>query len=103
MDRNSFKQLFLLLCMLIGLVGKPSVGKSTFFKAATLAEVEIASYPFTTIKANHGVGYVKVDCIDKEFKTQCNPSHGFCLNHNRFVAIDLMDVAGLVPGASQGK
>jgi len=89
--------------MLIGLVGKPSVGKSTFFKAATLAEVEIASYPFTTIKSNRGVGYVKVECIDKEFKTQCNPSHGFCINHQRFVPIELMDVAGLVPGASKGK
>ena len=94
--------------MLLGLVGKPSVGKSTFFKAATLAEVEIASYPFTTIKANHGVGYVKVDCIDKEFNlngkpAQCNPRTGFCINHNRFVPVDLMDVAGLVPGASEGK
>ncbi|MFH1325237.1 MAG: redox-regulated ATPase YchF [archaeon] len=89
--------------MLIGLVGKPSVGKSTFFKAATLAEVEIASYPFTTIKPNHGMGYVKVECIDKEFKTQCNPNHGFCINHWRFVPVDLMDVAGLVPGASEGK
>ena len=89
--------------MLIGLVGKPSVGKSTFFKAATLAEVEIAPYPFTTIKPNHGVGYVRVDCIDKEFNTQCNPNHGFCINHQRFVPIDLLDVAGLVPGASEGK
>ncbi len=89
--------------MLIGLVGKPSVGKSTFFKAATLAEVEIASYPFTTIKANHGVGYVKVDCIDKEFNVQCNPNHGFCIDHKRFVPVELMDVAGLVPGASEGK
>lgn len=89
--------------MLIGLVGKPSVGKSTFFKAATLAEVEIASYPFTTIKPNHGVGYVKIDCIDKEFNTQCNPNHGFCMNHKRFVPVDIMDVAGLVPGASEGK
>lgn len=89
--------------MLIGFVGKPSVGKSTFFKAATLAEVEIASYPFTTIKANHGVGYVKVECIDKDFNTKCNPNHGFCINSNRFVPVDLMDVAGLVPGASEGK
>src|SRR3989339_179221 len=89
--------------MLICLVCKPSVGKSTFFKAATLAEVEIASYPFTTIKANHGVGYVKVDCIEKEFHTKCNPNKGFCINQNRFVPIDLMDVAGLVPGASEGK
>jgi len=89
--------------MLIGLVGKPSVGKSTFFKAATLAEVEIASYPFTTIKANQGIGYVKIDCIDKELNTQCMPAHGFCIEHKRFVPIDLMDVAGLVQGASEGK
>ncbi len=89
--------------MLVGLIGKPSVGKSTFFKAATLAEVEIASYPFTTIKPNHGIGYVKIDCLDKEFNTQCNPKHGFCLEHKRFVPIDLMDVAGLVEGASEGK
>ena len=89
--------------MMLALVGKPSCGKSTFFKAATLAEVEIASYPFTTIKANHGVGYVKVECLDKEFDTQCNPQKGFCINHNRFVPVELMDVAGLVPGASEGK
>jgi ribosome-binding ATPase YchF (GTP1/OBG family) len=89
--------------MLIGLVGKPSVGKSTFFKAATLAEIEIASYPFTTIKPNHGIGFVKINCIDEEFNTQCNPNHGFCIKHKRFVPVDLMDVAGLVPGASEGK
>ncbi len=89
--------------MLVGLVGKPSCGKSTFFKAATLAEVEIASYPFTTIKANHGVGYVRIDCIDKEFNVKCNPSHGFCIDSQRFVPVELMDVAGLVPGASEGK
>ena len=94
--------------MLIGLVGKPSVGKSTFFKAATLAEVEIASYPFTTIKSNRGVGYVKVECIESEFEkngkpVKCNPYHGFCINGKRFVPVELMDVAGLVPGASEGK
>ncbi len=89
--------------MLIGLVGKPSSGKSTFFKAATLAEVDIAPYPFTTIKPNHGVGYVKVKCIDKEFGVQCQPAHGFCIKGNRFIPVNLMDVAGLVPGASEGK
>ncbi len=89
--------------MLIGLVGKPSVGKSTFFRAATLAEVDVASYPFTTIKANHGVGYVRVECAEKHFGVKCNPNHGFCIEGQRFVPIDLMDVAGLVPGASEGK
>jgi ribosome-binding ATPase len=89
--------------MLIGLVGKPNVGKSTFFKAATQSEVVIANYPFATIKPNHGVGYVKVDCIDKEFEVKCNPKHGFCLKGNRFVPVEIEDVAGLVKGASEGK
>ena len=89
--------------MLIGVVGKPSAGKSTFFKAATLAEVEIANYPFTTIKPNHGTGYVKVDCVDKEFNVKCNPRFGYCLSSKRFVPVDLLDVAGLVPGAHEGK
>ena len=89
--------------MLIGVVGKPNIGKSTFFKAATLAEVEIANYPFATIKPNSGVGYVKIDCADKELGVQCNPREGFCINHKRFVPVQLIDVAGLVPGAHEGK
>jgi ribosome-binding ATPase len=89
--------------MLIGLVGKPSCGKSTFFKSATLANVEIAPYPFTTIKPNRGVGYVKIDCIENEFKVKCNPQKGYCIDGKRFVPVELMDVAGLVEGASEGK
>jgi|TARA_Y100000310_G_scaffold93932_1_gene91518 hypothetical protein len=89
--------------MLIGCVGKANCGKSTFFKAATLAEVEIANYPFVTIKPNEGVAFVKVDCVDKEFNVKCQPKHGYCLNNKRFVPFQLMDVAGLVPGAHEGK
>ena len=89
--------------MLIGIVGKPSCGKSTFFKAQTLANVEIANYPFTTIKPNRGTGYVKVDCADKEFHVKCNPRFGYCINSKRFVPVELLDVAGLVPGAHEGK
>ena len=89
--------------MLIGIVGKPSCGKSTFFKAATLAEVAIASYPFTTIKPNRGAGHVRVKCADKHFGVQCNPREGYCLNGERFVPVELLDVAGLVPGAHEGK
>ena len=89
--------------MLIGLVGKPSCGKSTFFKACTLADVLIAAYPFATIKPNHGVAYVKIDCIDKELGVKCNPRTGYCANGKRFVAFDLLDVAGLIEGSSEGK
>ena len=89
--------------MLIGLVGKPSCGKSTFFKAATLANVLIAPYPFATIEPNHGIGYVKVDCLCKEFNVKCNPQKGYCIEGQRFAPLELMDVAGLVEGASEGK
>ncbi len=88
--------------MLIGIVGKPNCGKSTFFKAATLANVLIANYPFATIKPNHGCGFVRIECADRFFNTQCNPRVGYCINHQRFVPVDLLDVAGLVPGAHEG-
>ncbi len=89
--------------MLLGLVGKPSCGKSTFFKAATLADVLIASYPFATIEPNHGVGYVRVEALCKELGVKCNPRTGHCTGETRFVPVELMDVAGLVEGASEGK
>jgi len=89
--------------MLIGVVGKPNVGKSTFFKAATLADAEIANYPFATIKPNTGVGFVKIDCVDKELGRQCNPRTGYCIKGKRFIPVQMIDVAGLVPGAHEGK
>ncbi|NJL44018.1 MAG: redox-regulated ATPase YchF [Nitrosarchaeum sp.] len=89
--------------MLFGIVGKPSCGKSTFFKAATLSEVEIASYPFTTIKPNHAVGFVKVRDPAGDFGKVSSPRMGYVLDGWRFVPIDLIDVAGLVPDAHKGE
>ncbi len=89
--------------MLVGVVGKPNVGKSTLFKAATLADAEIANYPFATIKPNTGVGFIRVDCADKEFGKQCHPRTGYCVQGLRFVPIQMIDVAGLVPGAHEGR
>ncbi len=89
--------------MIIGVVGKPSSGKSTFFNAATMQDVPMAAYPFTTIEANKAIGFVRVECADKDFNAQCNPRTGFCHNHVRFVPVELIDVAGLVPGAHEGK
>ncbi len=92
------------MSLLIGLVGKPSAGKSTFFKAATLMDVAIANYPFTTIKPNRGAGFVRVKCVHEELKKKfCNPREGVCLNGTRYVPVELLDVAGLVPGAHEGK
>jgi len=92
-----------ILSMLIGIVGKANCGKSTFFKAATLSDVLIANYPFATIKPNHGIGHVRVDCIETFFKVKCNPREGFCIHGQRFVPVELLDVAGLVPGAHEGR
>ncbi|MEK6857513.1 MAG: redox-regulated ATPase YchF, partial [Nanoarchaeota archaeon] len=89
--------------MLIGVVGKPNVGKSTFFKALTLADVLIANYPFASIEPNKGFGFVRTDCVEKFFKTKCNPRFGYCINGQRFVPVEAIDVAGLVPGAHEGK
>ena len=88
--------------MFIALFGKPSTGKSTFFKAATLAEADIASYPFTTLKPQEAVGYVKIECIDVEFKVQCEPRTGFCIQHKRFIPIKLTDIPGLIEGSAEG-
>jgi len=68
-----------------------------------LAEVAIAAYPFTTIEPNEGIGFVRIDCVESFFKVKCIPKQGFCIDGQRFVPIKLLDVAGLVPGASEGK
>lgn len=83
----------------VAIAGKPNSGKSTFFKATTLSNVEIANYPFTTIDANHGVSYVRVKCPCLELDNRC----GNCMDGDRFVPIELIDVAGLVPDAHKGR
>ena len=88
---------------LVGLVGKANVGKSTFFAAATLKPVEIANFPFTTIKANRGVGYLRTPCVCKEFHVQDQPNNSACIDGIRLVPIDLIDTPGLIRGAHEGK
>ncbi|HZC48692.1 MAG TPA: redox-regulated ATPase YchF [Nitrososphaeraceae archaeon] len=89
--------------MLIGIIGKANVGKSTFFNAATELAVQAANYPFTTINSNIGIVHARQKCICTEFGVQDNPIHSICIDGNRFIPLNLIDIAGLVPGAHLGK
>lgn len=87
----------------IAVCGKPNVGKSSFFNSATASAVEMANYPFTTIDANKAVAHVIKDCPCKELEVTCNPHNSICIDGKRLLPIELIDVAGLVPGAHEGK
>jgi ribosome-binding ATPase YchF (GTP1/OBG family) len=85
----------------IALAGKPNAGKSTFYTAATMADVEVGNYPFTTIDANRGVSHVRTDCPCLDREETCGNDN--CHDGKRYVPIELLDVAGLVPGAHEGR
>lgn len=89
--------------MIVGVVGKANVGKSSFFSAATMENVPIANYPFTTIEPNKGTTFVKVPCACKTLGVKCNPQNSACVDGVRFIPVQLLDVAGLVPGAHEGR
>ncbi|PRP89423.1 hypothetical protein PROFUN_01286 [Planoprotostelium fungivorum] len=90
---------------LIGCVGKPSAGKSSFLNAATDANAKVGNYPFTTIDPNNGVTFYQSPCPCKKYgKTDvCAPRYGKCVDGTRFIPVKMLDVAGLVPGASEGR
>ncbi len=80
----------------IGIVGLPNAGKSSLFNALTRASVAVASYPFTTIEPHHGVVHVP----DRRIAAVASVTHP-----ERAVAatVDVIDIAGLVRGASRGE
>src|SRR5579864_3010440 len=89
--------------MIAGIIGKPNVGKSTFFNVATLLNVAVANYPFTTINPNIGNAYIRVKCVHVELGVKDNPVNSACVDGTRLIPVRLVDVAGLVPGASSGR
>ena len=87
----------------VGIVGKPSSGKTSFTNAACMTEFKVGSYPFTTIEANVGVTHVRTTCACTDFDVEDNPKNSICIDGVRLVPIKLVDVAGLVPGAHEGR
>ncbi|KEG14575.1 hypothetical protein DQ04_00401150 [Trypanosoma grayi] len=99
----------------IGLIGKPSAGKSTFFNAVTDPESEskaakVAAFPFTTIEPNVGAGFGAVFCpccIEPPLlSSSCDATYGHVSINGtpqRRHPVIVKDVAGLVQGAYMGK
>jgi len=85
----------------LALAGKPNAGKSTFYTAATMADVDVANYPFTTIDANRGVSHARTQCPCLDLESRCGNDR--CHDGKRYVPVELLDVAGLVPGAHEGR
>src|SRR3989338_10908872 len=79
----------------LGIVGLPNVGKSTLFKHITKNEVNIANYPFCTIDPNIGVVAVPDERLGKL---------AAMAKSKKVVpaAVEFVDIAGLVKGASEG-
>lgn len=102
-----------------GLVGKPSAGKSTFFNAATafarqrndadnaIGGATMAPHPFTTIDPNFGFCLVpspEGSCPEETVHDDSiGCTHGRDHKGRRLIPVMLKDVAGLVPGAYQGR
>lgn len=82
--------------MKLGIVGLPNVGKSTLFNAITKAGAESANYPFCTIDPNIGIVSVPDERLDRLAKMY-NPKK------ITPTAIEFVDIAGLVRGASKGE
>ena len=91
------------MTLIFGIVGKPSSGKSTFLNSACLTHAKVSELPFTTIEANKGVAYAKTKCVCKDLNVEDNPINSICIKGNRFIPINILDVAGLVPDAHKGK
>jgi ribosome-binding ATPase YchF (GTP1/OBG family) len=87
----------------VGIVGKPSCGKTSFTNAACMTDFKVGSYPFTTIEANVGVTHVRTVCACKDLGVEDNPKNSICIEGIRLIPVKLIDVAGLVPGAHEGR
>ena len=94
----------------VGLVGKPSSGKSTLFNALTRAEpgcgASVSARPFTTIDPNVATGYWRAPHGTEPahvLSSRSQTAHGRAYDGRRLLPCTVIDVAGLVPGAYTGR
>jgi ribosome-binding ATPase YchF (GTP1/OBG family) len=87
----------------LGLIGKTNTGKTTFFNAATLLSGEISTYPFTTKTPYAGTAFAVTLCVHREFRVKDDPINSRCMEGWRLIPIELIDLPGLIKGASAGK
>ncbi|MEM2690083.1 MAG: GTPase, partial [Nitrososphaerota archaeon] len=88
---------------LAGIVGKANVGKSTLFTALTMVDVPAANFPFTTVKPNRGITYLRYECVCKELGVKDEPANSYCINGVRLIPIQIIDCPGIVKGAHSGR
>src|SRR3989338_1599015 len=90
--------------LIIGCVGKPSAGKSTFLNAATEVVAKTGNFPFTTLEPCLGLGYYSQLCVCTKYEKSslCKPRYGSCTAGNRLVPVKIIDTPGLIPGANSG-
>ena len=103
MNEGTGFQEAIIMGFVVGIVGKPSCGKTSFTNAACMTDFKVGSYPFTTIEAKVGVTHVRTACACADFDVEDDPQNSICIDRVRLVPIKLIDVAGLVPGAHEGR
>ncbi|MFP3222552.1 MAG: YchF-related putative GTPase [Nitrososphaeria archaeon] len=87
----------------IALIGKTNAGKTTIFNTVTGRNEPIGNYMFTTQNPVSGTTYVTSPCVHKEFGVIDNPINSKCIDGWRYIPIEIIDLPGLIKGASYGR
>ncbi|MGC8568767.1 MAG: YchF-related putative GTPase [Nitrososphaeria archaeon] len=87
----------------LAIIGKTNAGKTTIFNTVTGRNEPIGNYMFTTQSPVAAVTYVTSPCVHKEFRVVDNPVNSKCIDGWRYIPIEIVDLPGLIKGASYGR